>query len=374
MLRESEEKYRTFIEHSADAVVLTDENGKIIEWNFAQEELTAIERNDALGRYVWDIQYELQPQELRSTTKRESIRKVFEDILKEDGNFIPVGYYEVPIQSKDGKRKIIQQSGFVVKTSKGRRLGSITRDITKLREDHRKINNQNKELEKLNAAKDKFFSIIAHDLRSPFNGLIGLSDYILNQQENLTFNELQEMLMSFNESTSNLYKLLNNLLSWASTQTGTLEFNPMKIALQSVCYDTIKLSRESARSKKIELITNYPNKDIIVEVDPDLINTVVRNLLSNAIKFTPKGGKIIFECIEKTDNYVTVMIKDNGIGMNKEVMDSLFKIDKNHTRKGTYNEKGTGLGLLLCKEFVEMHGGKIWVESTLIKDQPFISP
>ena len=371
LLRESEEKYRTFIEHSTDAVVLTDENGRIIEWNYAQEELTSIERNNALGMYVWDMQYELLPKELKTKTKRDSFKKVFKEILKENGSAIPLGYYEVPIESKDGKRKIIQQSGFVIETSKGRRLGSITRDITKIKEDHKKINDQNKELEKLNVAKDKFFSIIAHDLRSPFNGLIGLSEYILKNQENLTFNELQEMLLSFNDSTSNLYNLLNNLLSWAKSQTGTLDFNPKKLALQQLCSDTIKLSKESARSKNIELIADYPDEEILVEADPDLIKTVLRNLLSNAVKFTPKGGKIVFECKEKNEDNVLIAIKDNGIGMNKYILDSLFKIDKNLSRKCTYNEKGTGLGLLLCKEFVEMHGGNIWVESKPEKGSTF---
>jgi signal transduction histidine kinase len=225
------------------------------------------------------------------------------------------------------------------------------------------------ELKELNASKDKFFSIIAHDLKNPFNTLIGFTEMMkesVRLNDPTTFYEYAAMI---NTSAIQTYRLLENLLEWASAQRGKLEFLPVSVNLYELVKDEFNIAEEMANGKNIEL-TCHIDESIIISADKNMLRTILRNLISNAIKFTHKNGKVEVAARIFSQN-AEVSVSDTGIGMSDETMSKLFKLDANLLTRGTDNERGTGLGLFLCKEFVERHGGKIWVISNVGKGSTF---
>ncbi len=225
------------------------------------------------------------------------------------------------------------------------------------------------ELNELNASKDKFFSIIAHDLKNPFNTIIGFSDMMkesIRLNDPATFYEYTEMI---NTSAIQTLRLLDNLLEWANSQRGKLTFTPVQVILKELVKDEFVMLDDMAIGKNIELRNNV-NDLITVVADKNMLRTILRNLITNAVKFTHRDGKVEVDAIVYP-GHVEVTVSDNGIGMPKVTMAKLFRIDANLSTRGTENEKGTGLGLFLCKEFVEKHGGKIWVVSEENKGSVF---
>ncbi|WP_421919988.1 ATP-binding protein [Marinifilum sp.] len=232
------------------------------------------------------------------------------------------------------------------------------------------IERQRKELESLNATKDKFFSIIAHDLKNPFASLIGASDFLVNDSNDLSQEQLANFHKIINQSARRGYRLLENLLEWARMQTGDISFKPKQIDLWNLVNEVVNLLTGSAEQKEISLSANI-QEDLSANVDENMLNAVVRNLISNAIKFTPRGGEIVISS-RILNQFIEITVADNGIGMPQEKIQKLFRIDEKVTQNGTENETGTGLGLILCKEFVERHGGKIKVVSEAGKGSRFI--
>lgn len=232
------------------------------------------------------------------------------------------------------------------------------------------IEKQRKELESINATKDKFFSIIAHDLKNPFASLIGASDFLVNSSDELSPEQLKSFHEIINQSARTGYRLLENLLEWARMQTGTMAFKPKMVDLWNLVNEVVILLTGSAEQKDINLIARI-DENLSAIVDENMINTVVRNLVSNAIKFTGRGGEIIVSSM-LTDHFIEITVSDNGIGIPKDKIGKLFRIDEKMIQNGTENETGTGLGLILCKEFIERHKGKIRVESDLGKGSKFI--
>jgi len=223
------------------------------------------------------------------------------------------------------------------------------------------LNSQKNELEDVNASKDLFFSIIAHDLRNPFNAFLSLSEIILESYETLEDEEIIEMVGLINESAENAYRLLENLLIWAKSQKGALETKPETFSMDYICEEVLEDVKMRAINKNIDLDCNN-ELNTMVFADKNMIMTIIRNLLSNAIKFTPSGGKVKIST-KKTDNKVEVSISDTGIGISPESIELIFDIDKKFTRKGTNNEGGSGLGLILCKDFIEKNNGTISIKS-----------
>ncbi|MFH0735912.1 MAG: HAMP domain-containing sensor histidine kinase [bacterium] len=220
-----------------------------------------------------------------------------------------------------------------------------------------------KELKDLVAAKDKFFSILAHDLRSPFNALLGSTEMLEREAEELNTDEIKEFAKSINNSSKSFYKLLENLLQWSRMQTGRIVFQPTVFNIQTMINEVCNLFSHSAKQKNIS-IQNYDNEARLVYADHDMIDTIIRNLISNAIKFTNENGTIIIKIVEN-NNHVYLSIQDTGVGIPKNKIDKLFSLKENNSTRGTKNEKGTGLGLILCREFIEINGGKLITESTL---------
>ena len=225
------------------------------------------------------------------------------------------------------------------------------------------IENRNNELTQINAAKDKFFSIIGHDLKVPFNSIIGFSELLKEQINKKNYDSSEEYAGIIHDSSKKVSLLLGNLLEWSRTQTREIPFNPKSLDLVKEINVVKELLNETANQKSITIEIEI-EETLLVFADKDMINTVLRNLISNAIKFTDTGGRITISA-QKVKNYIIVKIADTGIGMPKERLEKLFTLSSNYSTSGTQNEKGTGLGLILCKEFVEKNKGKIWVESIL---------
>jgi two-component system, sensor histidine kinase and response regulator len=226
----------------------------------------------------------------------------------------------------------------------------------------KKIEEQRRELQELNDEKDKFFSIIAHDLRSPFSGFLGLTQLLVDEIPNMTMEEIQPIVLSLRNSATNVYGLLEDLLKWAKLQRGIIPFDPKIEKLRPIVNESLAVVLEIAKNKEIEIVTVIP-EDLIVFADSNLLQTIIRNLASNAVKFTPLGGKISLIADIFDDKMVKVSILDSGIGMDSELIRNLFRKDINSGRRGTSGEQGSGLGLIICKEFIEKHGGELHIES-----------
>ena len=229
------------------------------------------------------------------------------------------------------------------------------------------------QLRELNATKDKFFSIIAHDLKNPFNLLLGLSELLKDSLEENGTTKQHQYIDKIYKSTKDTSKLLENLLIWARTQKGIIDFSPTEENIHSLVDKEVKLLNQLAEKKSISLINKIPD-GLTVSVDKNMFSTIIRNLISNGIKYTHHGGTIEINSQsvkENNQHFIDVSVKDNGIGIPSEIQDKLFSISENISTEGTENETGTGLGLILCKEFVQKHSGKIWVESEVGKGSKF---
>lgn len=226
------------------------------------------------------------------------------------------------------------------------------------------------QLREANATKDKFFSIIAHDLKNPIHAITLSSDLLINKFKYMDAEQLVEVVQNINKSGNHLSVLLTNLLEWSRAKTYSIDFQPEIIDLRNASRDTMGLLEMNAKKKDISLVNNITDSTFIY-ADPNMIDTILRNLVSNAIKFTPQNGFVSISANVENES-VVIKVKDNGIGMSSEDQHKLFRLDVHHTTKGTYNEKGTGLGLLLCKEFVEKHEGTIEVKSEIGEGSTFI--
>jgi len=288
--------------------------------------------------------------------------KQFDEFGNVQGKFLFLDVHKAPIWDENGNLTGV---------------AGTARDVThtkKLEEEKllalQSLKKSEENLQRINAEKDKFFSIIAHDLRGPFSGFMGLTQIMAEELQNLKTNEIQEMVVSMRNSSETLYRLLENLLHWARIQQGTFPFNPEVIELLPCVTESINLMLEPSKNKGIEIVNIIPDK-LTVFADANIIKTVLRNLISNAVKFTPKGGKVCLSAKVNENNRIEIAINDTGIGMSQTMIDNLFRLDVQSNREGTEGELSTGLGLILCKEFVDKHGGRIWVDSEVWKGSTF---
>jgi len=226
-----------------------------------------------------------------------------------------------------------------------------------------------KQLLQINTDKDRFISILGHDLKNPFNNILGFSEILTDEIDSLNKGEIKDIAHNINKSAQITNKLLDDILMWARAQQGKTPFSPQKLGFAEICNGAVEVLKPIADAKNISI--NYSKVDnITVFADRDMIKTIFRNLVSNAIKFTNNDGVININA-EQTQSNITISVTDNGIGIASDNLVKLFDISDVLTTKGTAGETGTGLGLLLCKEFVEKHGGKIWVESEVGKGSDF---
>lgn len=224
-----------------------------------------------------------------------------------------------------------------------------------------KVDQRTRELKELNATKDKFFSIIAHDLKNPFNTLLGFSELMLINFDAYDKKQISEFIHIIHSTSKNAYSLLENLLEWSRSQTGRIELKPAKINLFGLVVENISLLKGIANNKDIKII-NEVEKNAEAFADQNMITTVIRNLLTNALKYTTKGGMVKISS-EVQNDMVTIRVSDTGVGIQEENLKKLFRIDTNFSTPGTEDEAGTGLGLILCREFIQKNNGKIDVKS-----------
>ena len=235
---------------------------------------------------------------------------------------------------------------------------------------NRKIERSENELRRLNMSKNKFFSIIAHDLKNPFHTVMGYSYLLSNDYDSFTEAERRKFAVDIHQSTNNIFRLLQNLLEWSRSQTGRLEHNPREIEFKRIFENAVSVLRSIAEQKNIRIEFNFDD-NLSLFADPQMIETVLRNLINNAIKFTPENGLI--EITARQDGtHISICVKDSGIGISEEEASNLFKIDSTVKRKGTNNEDGSGLGLILCREFVQKNNGTIEVTSAPGQGSSFV--
>lgn len=239
---------------------------------------------------------------------------------------------------------------------------SYTRDVTDIINIQQALEKSEKNLKLINAEKDKFFSIIAHDLRSPFNGFLGLTDLLMNDLSSMEAEEIESFASNMNKSAYHLFSLLENLLEWSQMQNRLIKFNPTTVNLNDEISFILNTMEESFKGKDIKSSKNILHETTVL-ADKHMLNTVFRNLISNAFKFTPKGGKIEITSMVGTENNIEIAIKDSGIGMSEKIIQNLFSLSGKINRKGTDDEDSSGLGLLLVKDYLDKHNGKINVYS-----------
>ena len=290
--------------------------------------------------------------------------------VMESGNSILLN--EEPQTTPEGNTIILLTNKIPLKNSNGEIYGILgtSMNVTERTIAVQEIKLKNEQLQKLNAEKDKFFSIIAHDLRTPFNSFLGLSQIMAEDLHSLKMSEIQEIAVSISKSATNLHRLLENLLQWSQVHYGAIPFNPEAIKLGLATEESIEMIQEFAKSKGIDITCEILD-DTMVFSDSNMLQTIIRNLISNAVKFTPKGGKVNLSAKATDEKTIEISIKDSGIGMNQTLINNLFRLDIKTNRTGTEGEPSSGLGLLLCKEFIEKHGGEIWVASEVGKGSEF---
>jgi two-component system sensor histidine kinase/response regulator len=348
-LIKSEILNRTLIQHLPQRIFVKDSDSKYILCNEIYSRDLGINPKEIVGKD--DFAY--FSSELAEKYRKDDLNVISEGIQKEFEEKYSISNQErwthiIKVPYRDANDQIVGVLG-------------IFEDITerKLREEE--IILKNDLLQAMNAEKDKFFSIIAHDLRSPLSAFVAATQILTEEIQTMDIEDIKKITLSMKSSAASIYTLLENLLEWSRLRRGGLDFIPEKLNLKGKVSDCIDVLSESARKKGIQINVSIPG-DIEINADNHMIDTVVRNLVSNAIKFTRVGGKINVEAINR-DQMVVVKVSDTGIGMTPELKSKLFLLSEKTNRPGTEGESSTGLGLLLCKEFIEKHGGKIWVDS-----------
>ncbi|MDP4175486.1 MAG: PAS domain S-box protein [Bacteroidota bacterium] len=353
-LEQSNRKLEAVIAATPDGIGIISLDGKM---QFMSDKLILMygysieEKDELIGRYAFDF---IDPSD--------------QDRLADNMRKLIAGQSDYNIREylavrKDNSRFYIELNYTVLSDSNGNPASIlfVERDYTVRKRAQEDTIKMNLELAELIATKDKFFSIIAHDLKSPFQGLMGCSNILATEYDTLSEEEKISFIGSIEELSRSSYKLLENLLDWSRLQTGQMTVNFEDFNLLVELYPTISLVKQTARNKNIDF--NYIiDKSVFIKADRNMLSAIIRNLVANSIKFTKPGGSITLEA-RKLDDFLEVSVTDTGVGIEQDVLNNLFKIDKSVSRKGTANEEGTGLGLLLCKEMVEKHGGRIRVES-----------
>lgn len=350
-LKESEERFRNIYENAPIGIFRTTPEGKILIANPALikmlgyssfEELSSLD----IGNQVYAAGYS---------------RKEFVKDLESNGKLIGI---EFSMKRKDESIIYIRENAHVVRNAKGNVLyyeGTIE-DITESKLAEQKLISSEQQLRETNLMKDKFLSIIAHDLRSPFQGLLGITS-ILIDEDDLSVEERILYEKKLHDGLKMQFALLDDLLAWSRLQRGVMEYKPEDNSPKDDI-EEILVPFKTAIEKKNIILSFVCDKSIYAYYDRNMFSTIVRNLVSNAIKFTPDGGSIFIRVLT-TEKDLILSVNDSGIGIEKEDLSKLFRIDSHFVRRGTRDEGGSGLGLVLCKEFVEKHNGKFWVESTV---------
>lgn len=358
-LRISEERYRSIFRNIQDVYYELALDGIILEVSPSIKYLSGSQyrRKDLLGKSI-DLLC--------------SDRTQHEDFVKTLIKSLSVTDYEFSIKNKDNSivpcsisaRLNCDINGNPIKIT-----GSI-HDISKRKQIEAELREKNEELLALNFQKDKLFSIISHDLRSPFNAFLGITRIMADNKNNYTSDDFRRLAGMLNKSATNFYQLLENLLQWSQLKQNKIILNTREIILYDIAGHCIETLQDVFSAKQIAIINNIPRK-ITVLADEVMLKSIFMNLVTNALKFTTRNGQIILDTRSRSKNEIEISVKDTGIGMSDELREKLFQTDVVLARPGTEGEPSTGLGLVICKEFIEKNHGRLWVESQENKGTTF---
>jgi PAS domain S-box-containing protein len=358
-LTESRQKFQDLVELLPETIYEADYSGKLIYLNDTGLKLFGYSHEDLKTDSL--INQLVSPEnhdEIRLHMEavfglKKSDRAIMTGITK-SGLTFPFSIHSVPIVSGN---KFIGIRGVII-------------DLTEQKRFEEQMQRNAEDLQAVINSKDKFFSIIAHDLRSPFTTFLGFTEILDEEIDTLPKEELKSIVTYMRTSAVNLYQLLENLLEWSLLHRDVTRFEPETVQLIPLVNNCINIIADNAKLKEIDLKVEIPDS-LNVIADTHMLLTIIRNLLSNAVKFTHTGGSVTISAYATADHFVTLVVKDTGTGIKPDILKNLFIIDANNKTKGTDGELSTGLGLILCKEFVEKNGGKIWVESEEDKGSTF---
>lgn len=356
-LIENEKYIYSMLNSMGDSVFVKDDKSRLLLVNDSFCAMFGLPRAEIIGKTL---------AEYVPLDERESFLKIDRQVILDGIENIN----EETLTLEEGKSSVIYTRKTRFIDADGNRfLIGVIRDVTDRKKAEQDLKESEKQFRELNTTKDKLFSIIGHDLRSPFNNILGLSELLDDAIKGGQVSEAEQFLAMIISMSRNTLVLLENLLNWAKSQTGQISYLSEKISLNAILQEVLALSVVIAQAKNITIkLHDFEEKEMYS--DEKILKTILRNLLSNAIKFTNRGGVINLFVTNRKDA-IEISISDDGIGMSAETCKKLFTIDKNTSILGTANEKGSGLGLVLCKEFVDKLGGTIWVDSTLEKGSTF---
>lgn len=353
----NEFSYKLIFEETVEAIIITDgSSGKIIDINKAGCELFSASKDELVGDFLYNY---LDEDETSKRVKSPAEITMFGSVLSNKR-----------INSKSGELIPVDMIINTFGDDTGNYVMTSFRDVSDRIKYENKIVSINEELKKTNASKDKFFSILAHDLKNPISSLIMFSELMTGEDEEISPEEMKEFLLLMKNLSKSTYELLENLLNWARVQTKNISLEITEFQLSDVVGRVIDLLKPTAGLKKISLV-NDVNKNFVLTADENMITTVLRNLISNSIKFSTEN-KSIFVNADDNENEWIISVRDEGMGIEESLIDDLFKIDVHTSRQGTNHERGTGLGLVLCNEFIKLHKGSIEVKSKVNEGSEFI--
>jgi PAS domain S-box-containing protein len=357
----SEAKFRELFETNTDGITIFNNNADgppslILDMNENAAKMVGYTKEELLL---------INPNNIEKNITKEKMDKRRNDLLSKG-----FSDFETIILHKDGHEIDVEIKVMMIKYNNQPALMNIVRDITERKNSEMQLQKYAIALSKQIAEKDKFFSIIAHDLRGPFNGFLELSNLMAEESFNIPMDDMRKMAAAMKKSATNLFRLLGNLLEWSRMQRGITTYNPTPIFLNPKIGEITGLAQETALKKGIEIRYNIP-AEMVVFADENMLEGILRNLTANAVKYTNAGGSIIVSAKYIAGDNVEFSIKDTGIGMSPAILDNLFNIDVNTNRKGTAGELSTGLGLIICKDFIEKHNSKLRIESEQGKGSTF---
>jgi PAS domain S-box-containing protein len=356
-LHNSETRYRRLFESAKGGILILDfDTGRIVDVNPFLIELLGYSYKEFLGKELWEIGLFRDVEDSRNSFRELQVKEY-------------IRFEDMPLKTKSGSHVNVEIVSNVYKIDNKNVIQCYIRDITKRKLAEEKLKETAIQLRELNATKDKFFSIIAHDLRSPFTAIIGYSELLVDKINHKNYEGIEEYARIIQLSSWRAMDFLSNLLEWARSQTGIMGFDPQIIEFSKLINEVTDLLNDSAIQKSIDIKVKIP-QSFSIYADTSMIKTVLRNLISNAIKFTYPGGEIMVES-SYTDSVSIVSVSDNGIGIKKDTIEKLFRIEESRSTVGTKGEEGTGLGLILCNDFIKKHGGHIWAESEYGKGSRF---
>ncbi len=369
-LRESEQHFRSFIEQSAEGVMILDEEGRIIEWNNSSEQITGVARQEAIGSYYWDMQDHFVSSEKHSQQIIDRTRHAILRALRTGQSAFFNRAIEAEIICSNGERHFIRQTVFPIKTEKGFRIGGVSQDITELKQAEA-LRLAKESAEAANRSKSEFLANMSHELRTPLNAVIGFSDMLRQQYYGPLTAKQVEYVKDIHESATYLLALINDILDLSKIEAGRMDLETSRIDLQTIFEHSLIMVRERAAKHALYLSAYIDPRlePLNLMADERKVRQVLYNLLANAVKFTPDGGAVdisacLIDAVEgQGQSWAKICITDTGIGLAATDLERVFEAFYQVKSPEAGKTPGTGLGLSLVKRMIELHGGKVWAES-----------